>query len=214
MLSDLPFTATQWQDGLATLMEQLRSAINSLKAQRVLRADQGKVAINYKWTSYGFGNSPTTIAANTAAKRIIQAADLVDLEGGWVDAGLGGGGPEVAFSFQRRQTFVDEVHALGRSVIEEKAACSSFSEFQGAECVRESQPTQTSASTAAHYTTAQYNAAAAYLGYEPGDMLGDIADYYGRSWDGYSTDLGVAIGGRTLLNGPSGPQQRTFERAA
>ncbi|MFN7135097.1 MAG: hypothetical protein ACK4N5_23680, partial [Myxococcales bacterium] len=136
VLNDLPFTATQWQDGLATLMEQLRSAINTLKSQRVLRTDQGKVAINYKWTTYGFGNTVTKITDVPAATRIIQASDLVELEAGWVDQGIGGGGTNVPFSFQRRQQFVDQVHALGRNVLEEKVSCAALAEFASYECTR------------------------------------------------------------------------------
>ncbi|MBO9533958.1 MAG: hypothetical protein J7513_13390 [Solirubrobacteraceae bacterium] len=214
VLNDLPFSATQWQDGLATMMDQLRAGINTLKSQRVLRTDQGKVAINYKWTTYGFGGTPgMTITSVPTASRIIQASDYVELEAGWVDGGITGGGTGVPFSFQRRQQFVDQVHALGRNVVEEKVTCAAFSEFAGSECTREGGAPQTAASAAAHYTTAQYNLASTYLNYANGDMVGDLADYYARSWDGYSTDLGVALAGRTALtSSTAGPQQRLFER--
>ncbi|MFN7132281.1 MAG: hypothetical protein ACK4N5_09365, partial [Myxococcales bacterium] len=214
----VPFTPAQWEDGLATMIERLRAGINTLKSQGKLRSYDGKIAINYKWDSYGFATTTPvpTISATSAAGRIIKAADYVEQESGWVDHGLtGGGGAAMQWSYRRKQNFIDQIHGLGTKVIDEKTVCREFAEYASpsADCARTTDNgtpiPQGATNDASHYATAQYNLASTLLNYVAGDMVGDMADYYGRGWAGYSTDVGDPTGARAPVNAsyPDGAQQ-------
>lgn len=216
-------TQTAWENGMATMFEDLKAGIASLKAQNILAANRGQVAINYKWHSYGWGDTPSitpTISDTSAAARIIKAATFVELEGGWIDGerynaetqtwggGLRPGGVTSIWSFERKRQFVREVHRLGTKVLEEKTNSGDVREFAAASCLRTLQ-TQDNATLAAHYTTAQFNLAATMLEFQVGDMVGDMCEYYARGWDGYQSDLGLPTGPATTL--ASGLIQRNFE---
>lgn len=215
----LPFTQTQWTDGMVKLLTDLRSGISTLKSQGRLAATQGKVAINYKWQSFGYSTRPLTgpypgLTIDPIGARLIQAADYVELENGWVDGvrvdddgkvlsnGLTAGGLETQWSFERRRLFVKQVHDLGRSVIEEKTNSADMLEYRSASCLGDFSA-QDAPRNAAHYATAQYNLAATLVNWTPGDMVGDICELYGQStatspeygrgWDGYQSDLGTPV---------------------
>ncbi len=202
--SSLPFTKKAWTDGMVALLVDLRSAIGGLRARGVLSADEGKVAINLKWSAFGFSTvelPAAGVAIDPIGVRLIQAADLVELENGWIDGrreddhgqvvsdGLVAGGLETQWSFARRRLYVAQVHALGRSVLEEKTNAADLFEYRDASCLGDAD-VQTAARNAAHAATAQYNLAATLLNWAPGDMVGDLCELHGRGWDGYASDLG------------------------
>ncbi|MFT4035553.1 MAG: hypothetical protein QM679_08255 [Patulibacter sp.] len=217
LASVLPFTTNEWAAGLATMIADLRTGINALKAAGTLTSDQGQIAVNYKWSEFGFAQNTNPSIANdspagpesgkSAAQTIIENADLVELESGWIDGGLQPGSTSTAWSFQRKQNFIDQVHALGGNVLEEKTDSGAF-------FFDECRSGISNAENAAHYETAQYNLAATLLTYEAGDWVGDICEKFHRGWDGYQTDLGAPTGGRQYLDSakPLGVQTRAFER--
>ncbi len=194
----LPFSAATWDSSLATMLEELRAGINQLKAAGRLRADQGKIAINWHWDQYGesWATPQPNLSSPAMATpaRIISAADFVELEHGWLDENIVGGDASTVRSFARHASFIDQVHALGRNVIAEKA----YSEPDG---------------DATYAFNAGYNLASALLTYGPGDMVGDIGDKYGRGYLGYTLDLGQPTASRSALVAayPTGAQQRVFE---
>lgn len=219
-----PYTSAQWAAGLATMLEQLRAGINTLKSQGLIPSTGGKVAINYKWSSFGFslssrtGANPT-IAATSPAGRIIKAADLVELESGWIDNGLVAGPVSQDWTFMRRRQFVQQVHALGSRVLEEKTNSADVDEWGSKSCLRDLQ-TQDASRLSAHRTTAAYNFGASLLDWVPGDWVGDICEYhtggpgqFGGQWLGYSwitpSNLG-AVKGAWYYNGGSQIQRRDF----
>lgn len=214
IVNKLPFTETQWADGLATMVERLQSGIARIKAKGLLRNDQGIVAGNYKWSTFDFAEKPTvpTISATSAEGRIIKALDLLDLEDGWVDELVPNNASQ--WSFGRRQNFVDQVHALGGNVLEEKTNCTAFVDLAVPGYLADCSRGGSIDSSPAHVRAAQYNLANTLLNFKEGDWVGDIGEYYGRSFPGYELDLGAPLpapaGDRTTLS--NGVQQRLFER--
>lgn len=222
-------TQTAWENGMATLLEDLKAGIASLKSSGIVASNRGQVAINYKWSTFDFAETSTpnpTISDTSAAGRIIKAATFVELEGGWVDGerydwstGTWGGGLRPGpvtqpWSFERKRAFVREVHRLGTKVLEEKTNSADVREFgagspNGDQSCRRQWKTQDSATLAAHYTTAQFNLAATLIEFVPGDYVGDMCEFYNRGWDGYQSDLGLPTGAATTLG--NGLIQRNFE---
>jgi hypothetical protein len=234
LASRLSVSQANWQAGLLTMLRTLRTDIAAMRSAGIVPSAQGRVAINYKWSSFGFaeagrtGASPT-ISATSIGGQILQSTDLVELEGGFIDAGLKPGGVSTSWSFERYRQFVRQVHALGRHVLQEKVDSAGNPFFGGAtpgnftddvSCRRAAQA-QGSAQTQAHFVTAQYNLAAALLDWAQGDAIGDMCEVYRRGWDGYRVQLGTPTsgpyqwngvwrrdftGGIVLVDPPGGPQ--------
>lgn len=200
-----PYTVAQWSAGLATMLEQLRAGINTLKNAGRIKATSGIVAINYKWSTFGFSQVARTGATpsynpNSNGARIIRAADLVELEGGYIDDGLVPGPVQQDWTFNRRRAFVQAVHGLGRFVIEEKTNSADIDPYGALSCQRDI-ATQDAAHQAAHFATANYNYAATLLDYQPGDWVGDICEYhtggpgqFGGQWPGYNGITNQTLG--------------------
>lgn len=224
--SSLPFTKQAWTDGMVAMLTDLRAGIEGLRSRGILTADEGKVAINYKWSAFGFSTADASarggLAIDPVGVRLIQAADLVELENGWIDGrrvddqgrtvsdGLVAGGLETHWSFARRRQFVAQVHALGRAVLEEKTNSADLYAYRGTSCLGDAD-VQTAARNTAHVETAQYNLAATLLNWAPGDMVGDICELYGRGWDGYASDLGAPLASSPAPSA-TGMLERRFAR--
>lgn len=221
--STLPFTQAQWAEGAIALLNSLKSGISLLKAAEgsPMRASEGKVAINFDWNHFNFARgTSTSISPTSYAGRALKAVTHAEIERGWIDKGITIGAAS-EFSWLRRKAFVDQVHALGVNVIEEKTTSGDLpADFPNANCTRTNgaDKIQTPERNAAHYTSAQYNLASTLLNYKAGDLVGDMCEYYGRSWNGYQLDLGDPLpapaGDAKLVDAgsPNGAWQRLYER--
>lgn len=193
--TSLPFTGAAWADGLATMIEQLRAGITGLKNQGRLAATAGTIATNFKWSSFGFAESPRTgsgptIGAGGYSARIIRASDLVELEHGFIDRGLVSGPASTSWSFARKRLFVQQVHVLGRPVIQEKTNSGDAPDYPYGNCQKD-HAQENWADVVAHYATSNYNYASTLLDYVPGDWVGDLCEHVALNWvsskTGYST---------------------------
>lgn len=105
-------------------------------------------------------------------QREIQAADWINLERGVNDPGLTGG--TGYWSLNRLFAFIDNVHSNGKGVILDGEA------WVGSD-----------SDTAREYSLACY-----FLISTGSDMVGDTSQTPSRWWNGFTTDLGKAQGGR------------------
>lgn len=193
--TSLPFTTSAWSDGLATMVEQLKAGIATMKSKGQLKSSAGTIAINFKWSSFGFaesersGASPT-ISSTSVSARLIRAASVIELEHGYVDSGLVPGPIAQSWSFARKRQFVWQVHALGRPVLQEKTSSGDAPEYPYGNC-QKPHAAETWADVVAHYATSNYNYAASLLDYQPGDWIGDLCEHLSVNWvsskTGYST---------------------------
>lgn len=108
-------------------------------------------------------------------QREIQAADWINLERGVNDSGLTGG--TGYWSLNRLLSFIDAIHALGKSVILDGEAPPSDSD-----------------------TAREYSVACYLLISTGNDLVGDTAQTPSYWWNGFTTDLGAASGGRYNWN--------------
>jgi hypothetical protein len=146
-----------WRSGIAEFTEEIRRALPTTE-----------IVHNSIWFAGG-----TRRQADPSVRREIRAADVVNLERGVNDDGLtGDDGP---WSVQALLRFVDDVHALGRSVI-----------FEGIDPSSQAR---------------EYNLAAEMLASDGGDSVGVTELAPGASWDVSKLDLGAADGARSSQDG-------------
>ena len=172
---------TAWQHYMADFMVQVRAAIRDVE-----------IVHNSIWT---VGDATSDL------KRQLDAADFIELERGFNDAGIVGGSTK--FGWQTLAKFIDRRHANGQGVILDGNADTAAGRMYGL----------------ANYLL--LNAG--------GDAIGnDAATRPDTYWDGYDADLGAALGARynaggvwrrdflrgvALVNEPGAPTRTAFVAA-
>jgi Hypothetical glycosyl hydrolase family 15 len=167
-----------WRSYMADFMAEVRAAFPSIE-----------IAHNALWFANGSAGS-----GDPSIRREIESANYVNLERGANDSGLTGGNGSL--SFTAMLAYVDQVHALGRSVVLDGAA----SDPQGME----------------------YNLASYFLVSAGGDAVSARGQTPANWWSGFDVNLGEASdarhgwsnvlrrdfsGGMVLVNPPGAPTQ-------
>jgi hypothetical protein len=156
----LPMTRAVWGAYMAGFMQQIRESF-----------PYAEIVENTIWDASPSGAAP---GFDPAVQRQIQSATNINLERGVAsDPGLTGGTGR--FSVYQYFGYIDQIHALGRSV------------------------------TLEHYqvTRAQqeYGLAAYFMISDGNDRIGDASTSPENWFPGYSADLGAALGPRSYSNG-------------
>jgi Hypothetical glycosyl hydrolase family 15 len=152
----------QWREYMVTFMAELRAAIPTYE-----------IVHNSVW--YEDGGSANRGTTSPIIRREIEAANVIEIERGFNDAGLtGGSGP---WSVANLLTYIEEVHAMGKGVL-----------LTG----------ETAGVAAMEYNLVGYFLASNGTDYVNG---GGSTQNVKHFWQGWSTNLGAAKGARYIWNG-------------
>lgn len=187
-----------WGAGLVALTQELRSAL-----------PQGvPFTVNAHWTDEDFAYAAAPqLTAEMTIVQLSKIADQLVIEGGAIDGGLAYAAPaSTAWSYRRKLEYADAIHGGGARIQWEKTDSANLTARDAARLgripnCRDSDYgarrgpawTRGSAIWKGHIRTAAFNAATAWLTFVPGDSVGDLCEYPGRSWRGYGVDLGAPL---------------------
>jgi hypothetical protein len=190
-----------WGAGLVALAHELRDAL------------PGGVpfTVNAHWTDEDFAYAAAPqLQPESTLVQLSQIADQIVIEGGAIDRGLLYAAPATtSWSYRRKLLYADALHSGGATIQWEKTDSVNLTARDARRLGRTANcrdadyrprngPVWTRGSTTwkAHVRTAAFNTATALLTFEPGDSVGDICEYPGRSWRGYGVDLGPPVAAR------------------
>jgi hypothetical protein len=190
-----------WGAALVALASELRAALPS----------GTPFTVNAHWTDTDFAYaSAPALQDSMPIVQLSKLATQLVIEGGAIDRGLLYGAPAATeWSYRRKLAFADAIHGGGARIQWEKTDSANLTARDAARLGRI--PNCRDADYGArrgpawrrgdaiwrgHVRTAAFNTATALLTFEPGDSVGDLCEYPGRSWRGYGVDLGAPLGPR------------------